>query len=78
MSGNVREWCWDWINDPGPETVTDPTGTTQITYRAIQHGDWDETAPWCAVSIKDGTNPNGLGNPDKKGAGHVGFRVVCR
>jgi formylglycine-generating enzyme required for sulfatase activity len=72
MSGNVQEWCWDWMADSfdTSEPVTNPSGPTNVTWRVIRGRDWNETASYSALSIRDAKNPNGKAND-------LGFRVVC-
>lgn len=42
MSGNVREWCWDWYSGSYYATSpsTDPTGPVEGAYRVLRGGSW--------------------------------------
>ncbi|MEL6135766.1 MAG: SUMF1/EgtB/PvdO family nonheme iron enzyme, partial [Bacteroidota bacterium] len=40
MSGNVREWCWDWYGNYSSSTQTDPQGPTSGDRRVIRGGSW--------------------------------------
>lgn len=44
MTGNVNEWCFDWSATIDETAVTDPTGPTTGSYRAIRGGGWYTTA----------------------------------
>jgi formylglycine-generating enzyme len=45
MAGNVHEWCNDWlVCDLGTCPVTDPTGPSTGTWRAIRGGSWGDPA----------------------------------
>jgi len=69
MSGNVREWCWDWDGDL-PKNVTDPVGSAS-GYRRIWRGGGWMGADYCTeTAFRGSLAANGKG-PDQ------GFRV-CR
>lgn len=69
MSGNVREWCWDWYGDLATH-VTDPKGSESGFSRVWKGGGW-MGAEFCAEpSYRGHLAANGTG-PDQ------GFRV-CR
>jgi len=69
MSGNVREWCWDWFGDL-ETNVTNPPGSQSGFRRVWKGGGWMGAA-FCAESaFRSGLAANGTG-PDQ------GFRV-CR
>ena len=58
MSGNVREWCWDWYGDISTsETVTDPCGASSGSYRVLRGGGWSMDAVNCSVSIRHYCDP---------------------
>ncbi len=68
MSGQVREWCWDW-NAAYPEgDYTDPRGGTG-TDRIGRGGRWDASADLCRVARRYSPSPQTIGNI-------LGFRVV--
>ena len=74
MSGNVREWCWDWYGSVGTGEETDPTGPTSPapglpSRRVSRGGGWGSVASGCSVS-KRGYNSPLNRNSD------LGFRVV--
>ncbi len=69
MSGNVREWCWDWDGEL-PKNVQDPMGSPS-GYRRIWRGGGWMGADFCTeAAYRSSLAPNGAG-PDQ------GFRV-CR
>ena len=70
MSGNVREWCWDWYSDTLPTNVTDPQGSPSGFGRVWRGGGWMGVAFTTESAFRAGLAANGAG-PDQ------GFRV-CR
>lgn len=69
MSGNVREWCWDWFGDL-ESNVTDPRGSHSGAMRVWKGGGWIGDAFCCASSFRGQYEPYNKA-PDQ------GFRV-CR
>lgn len=75
MSGNVREWCWDWYGDLGSTKTwrvveTDPKGSPSGSLRVWKGGGWIGEALCCNPSFRAGYEPYNRA-PDQ------GFRV-CR
>jgi formylglycine-generating enzyme required for sulfatase activity len=73
MSGNVREWCWDWESDfylTGKKTNYD--GAVSGMSRVERGGGWISDTSDCAVSYRgeDGADPEITRH-------NLGFRVVC-
>jgi len=69
MSGNVRQWCWDWHGDL-PTHVADPRGSPGGFARVWKGGGWIGAEFCCDPAYRGSLAPNGKG-PDQ------GFRV-CR
>jgi formylglycine-generating enzyme required for sulfatase activity len=75
MSGNVKEWCWDWyISDVGTEPVTNPAGpaTGPKTTRVVRGDSYVGSSN--SVGAVAGRSSI---SPDNRSHDH-GFRVVCR
>lgn len=68
MSGNVREWCWDWYGDLQSH-VKNPKGSQSGFGRVWKGGGWIGTASFCELAYRGSLAANGAG-PDQ------GFRVV--
>lgn len=80
MSGNVRDWCYDWYNDTASKNdgaytvdgyVQNPLGSSSGVFRVVRGGCYVEDAYYCSVSSRRYNLP---GNSSSNG---VGFRV-CR
>ena len=69
MSGNVREWCWDWYGDL-ERNVADPRGSRSGFGRVWRGGGWIGDAFCTASAYRGSLAADGTG-PDQ------GFRV-CR
>lgn len=67
MSGNVREWCWNWYADA---TSNDTDPKSSAAGRVWRGGGWMGGDFCCAVTFRGGFEASGKG-PDQ------GFRV-CR
>ncbi|HEY1803894.1 MAG TPA: SUMF1/EgtB/PvdO family nonheme iron enzyme [Terracidiphilus sp.] len=68
MSGNVREWCWDWFADNLPSNIVDPQGSKKGFRRIWRGGGWIGDAPFTASAFRGSLAANGSG-PDQ------GFRL---
>lgn len=64
MSGNVREWCWDWFADDLPANVSDPQGSEKGYRRVWRGGGWIGDGPFTASAFRGSLAANGTG-PDQ-------------
>jgi formylglycine-generating enzyme required for sulfatase activity len=69
MSGNVREWCWDWYGDLDTSGAA-PQGSSAESGRVWKGGGWIGGDFCCASAFRASFEANGKG-PDQ------GLRV-CR
>ena len=72
MSGNVREWCWNWFTrsyKTETEGGSDPTGASSGSHRVYRGGSWYGDSGNCAVSYRLYYSP--YSRYDR-----LGFRVV--
>lgn len=69
MSGNAREWCWDWYGDLATN-VNDPAGSQSGFSRVWKGGGWMSDVRFTEPTFRGHLAANGAG-PDQ------GFRV-CR
>jgi formylglycine-generating enzyme required for sulfatase activity len=70
MSGNVREWCWNWFAWFDSMTIFTVAGPNSGIYRVIRGGGWSDDASSCTVAYRDSREPS-------SGDDKTGFRVVC-
>ncbi len=61
MSGNVCEWCLDYLGDYDNRPQTNPTGPPPGTYRVYRGGCWMDYAKMCRVSRRFGAEPLSAG-----------------
>ena len=58
MSGNVREWCWDWYGKYSSDAQTDPVGASSGSDRVAHGGTWLFSAGSVRSANRDYLNPN--------------------
>jgi sulfatase modifying factor 1 len=68
MSGNVCEWCNDWLGNYSSDLQTDPTGPLSGSSRILRGGSWYRLAVHLQSALRDYTAPDGA-------ASLIGFRV---
>lgn len=67
MSGNLREWCWDWWDDKFYEKcksqgiVKNPLGPEQGASRVLRGGGWHLSAGHCRATYRHGDTPEATG-----------------
>ena len=71
MSGNVWEWCWDWIGRYSGEEQSNPHGPVQGQDRVARGGCYSGKESWCRVFFRGGNVPEFKANST------FGFRL-CR
>jgi formylglycine-generating enzyme required for sulfatase activity len=69
MSGNVMEWCWDWLGNYPSATQTNPVGPSTGTLRTIRGGSWSTRHTLCVVRSRYKNDPFRI-------AMNLGFRVA--
>ena len=58
MSGNVDEWCWDWLDIYPPNDETNPTGPNSGSYRVQRGGSWLSYADDCRATYRNCYGPD--------------------
>lgn len=58
MSGNVWEWCQDWLRDYNSSAQTNPTGPGSGSCHVIRGGCWISNDRSCRVSDRNGRTPD--------------------
>ena len=61
MSGNVWEWCQDWVGPYSSGSVTNPTGPATGTERLTRGGPMNAFSNYCRASRRDNLPPGGIG-----------------
>ena len=69
LSGNVREWLWDWYDVYPSGTLNNYKGPLTGEKRLWSGGSWSSTAASCAVNFRSYNFPNSKYD-------YGGFRVV--
>jgi formylglycine-generating enzyme required for sulfatase activity len=69
MSGNVWEWCSDWVGSYSDDAVTNPAGAEDGSYRVIRGGGWSNSTPPCCAALRLSSEPSYCFTS-------LGFRVV--
>jgi formylglycine-generating enzyme required for sulfatase activity len=52
MSGNVRDWCNDWLGEYKSGAFTNPIGIPTGAYRVRRGGCWYYSGQYCRVSYR--------------------------
>ena len=59
MTGNVNEWCQDWLGNYSSYAQTNPTGAGSGSERVSRGGSWRGTPGGCRSSYRGGDAPEG-------------------
>jgi formylglycine-generating enzyme required for sulfatase activity len=72
MSGNVREWCWDWYSEnyyQQSDGANNPKGPNSGEYRVVRGGSWDGNPNYCRATVRFNFYPY-------NGYDFIGFRII--
>ena len=70
MTGNVEEWCRDWLGPYLHEPQADPLGWPDGNIRVVRGGHWNSGGLSLCPEARSGWPP------DSQTSDHVGFRLV--
>ena len=71
MSGNVREWCWDWYGNYSPEAQVNPTGPEFGAYNIVRGGGYSSNVFGIRATLRSRIVP-------KNNWDDIGFRILRR
>ena len=57
MTGNVYEWCQDWLGSYSSNAQTNPTGASSGSDRVLRGGGWGRSPRGCRSSNRSGETP---------------------
>ena len=69
MSGNVMEWCWDWLGEYTADAQDNPLGPSKGLYRVIRGGGWSVKDAYSRVFYRHNGQARYFGI-------NLGFRVA--
>ncbi len=69
MTGNLWEWCWDWLSLDLSGTHTNPLGANKGLTRILRGGSWYQKSTDCIIPFRVS------GYPESRGS-DLGFRLV--
>ncbi len=72
MSGNMSEWCWDWVapaGNPANEGEVHPRGAEKGMTRAVRGGSWRDDPYFCRAAARNSASPD-------SGSDNIGLRLV--
>jgi len=69
MSGNVMEWCWDWLGEYTVNDQNNPIGPPRGNFRIIRGGGWSFVVYYCRTLYRHSNDPHFI-------AINLGFRVA--
>ncbi|MBP3227555.1 MAG: formylglycine-generating enzyme family protein [Bacteroidaceae bacterium] len=62
MTGNVEEWCQDWMGSYSASAQTNPTGPVTGTERVLRGGAANFAAKFCTTTFRTFAKPDQSGN----------------
>ncbi len=68
MSGNVAEWCWDYMDELEGKAISNPHGPSIGNMHIKRGGSWLDDAEQCTVLYRSASAPTGK-------ASNLGFRI---
>lgn len=69
MSGNVYEWCWDWVAPYENVSQNNPTGPVSGTAKSIRGGSFLNDTQNCLSTFRNELSPESRIN-------YTGFRII--
>jgi formylglycine-generating enzyme len=71
MSGNVWEWCWDWMGSYNTTVLTDPHGPPSGSTRVFRGASWTHPDSYSQIAFRQNHNPDIENN-------NIGFRIAIK
>lgn len=73
MSGNMAEWCWDWLGNANDASASEdkpqPGGVEKGMIRVVRGGSWRDESYYCRAAARNGASPDSRSD-------NIGLRLV--